>query len=68
MSMCPLIFLTFPKDSMKCLTISGYVCGVQLSFEPKSRAFHLSLLYYVFLPQILLGHLHDVSTKLFTGN
>jgi hypothetical protein len=41
------MFLTFPKDSMECHTISGYECGVQLSFEPMSRAFHLSLLYYV---------------------
>jgi hypothetical protein len=41
------IFLSFPKDSMECHTISGNVCGAQWSFEPMSRAFHLSLLYYV---------------------
>ncbi len=46
------IFLTFPKDSMECHTISGNVCGAQLSFEPMSRAFHLSLVYYVSLDQL----------------
>jgi hypothetical protein len=43
------IFLTLSKDSMECHTISGDVCGAQLSFEPMSRAFHLSLLYSVSL-------------------
>jgi hypothetical protein len=43
------IFLTCPKDSMERHTISGDVCGAQLNFGPMSRAFHLSLLYYVSL-------------------
>ncbi len=43
------LFLSFPKDSMECHTISGNECGAQLSFEPVSRTFHPSLLYYVSL-------------------
>ncbi len=76
MSMCmgssTVIFLSFPKDSTECHTISGNVCGAQLSFELMRRAFHLSLLNYVslnhYVPQYLDHYVGNLSHRVIGRN